>query len=371
MHLSDLHIGKIVNEINMLDDQKYILEQILTVISEEKPNAVLIAGDVYDKTVPSAEAVELYDSFITQLAKLKVAVYIISGNHDSPERLACFNRLIEINNIFIDGIFNGKANKHTLTSDGESINIYTLPFIKPANVRAFYDNEITDYTDAVSVVLKNSAINSDEVNVLVAHQYVTGKGTAIRSDSENISVGGVDNVDAGVFIDFDYVALGHLHTLQNICQNVAYCGTPLKYSESECNSIKKIVMVEVDGKNISTRQIPLKPLHDMRTIKGTLNELTQNPVGDKNDYIFAKLTDEIEPLDAMGNLRNVYPNIMSLRFDNKRTATMNAEIKMQEISNKSPFELFNDFYFLQNNDNLNEEQSKIITEIFKSMEENT
>lgn len=369
LHLSDLHIGKAVNEISMLVDQKYILEQIVKIVQEQTPNAVLIAGDIYDKSVPSAEAVELYDSFITQLAKTKIPVYIISGNHDSPERLSCCSRLIEINNIYINGVFNGKAQKYILSADGESINIYTLPFIKPSNVRAFYDNEITSYTDAVKTVLDNSDINSNEVNILVAHQFVTGEGTAVRVDSENVSVGGVDNVDAGIFKDFNYVALGHLHTSQNVSDNIMYCGSPLKYSASECTGVKSVIMAEIINGDISVSKIPLIPQRDMRTVKGSLQSLVTNPQGNIDDYIFALLTDEIEPIDPMGCLRSVYPNIMGLRFDNKRTSKNNAEVKMQQINSKSSIELFNDFYVLQNNHSLNEEQSEIISKIFEQMGE--
>lgn len=368
LHLSDLHIGKIVNEINMLSDQKYILNEILDIIKKEKPNGVLIAGDVYDKSVPSAEAVELYDNFITQLAELDTAVYIISGNHDSPERLGFCSRLIRSGNIFVDAVFNGKVNKHTLCVNNQSANIYTLPFIKPANVKAFYGSEINDYTQAVKTVLENTEIDKNAVNILVAHQFVTGTGTAVRADSENVSVGGVDNVDAAVFADFDYVALGHLHTRQSAARNVAYCGTPLKYSFSECSGKKCAVMVEIDGKDISTREIPLVPMRDMRIIKGTLRELTDAPQGNTDDYIFAVLTDEAEPIDPMGSLRSVYPNIMSLRFDNRRSKS-NADIQLAKITNKTPVQLFAEFYEMQNNIELTKEQADLVKSIFACMEE--
>lgn len=368
LHLSDLHIGKIVNEINMLSDQKYILNEILDIIKKEKPNGVLIAGDVYDKSVPSAEAVELYDNFITQLAELDTAVYIISGNHDSPERLGFCSRLIRSGNIFVDAVFNGKANKHTLCVNSKNVNIYTLPFIKPANVKAFYGGEINDYTQAVKTVLENTEIDKNVVNILVAHQFVTGTGTAVRVDSENVSVGGVDNVDAAVFADFDYVALGHLHTRQSAARNVAYCGTPLKYSSSECSGKKCAVMVEIDGKDISTREIPLVPMRDMRIIKGTLRELTDTPQGNTDDYIFAVLTDEAEPIDPMGSLRSVYPNIMSLRFDNRRSKS-NADIQLAKITNKTPVQLFAEFYEMQNNIELTKEQADLVNSIFACIEE--
>ena len=307
LHLSDLHIGKIVNEMNMLDDQRYILNQILDIVKSEKPTAVLIAGDVYDKSVPSAEAVEVYDEFITALANLKTQVHIISGNHDSPERLGCCSRLISSNKIYIDGVFTGKAEKYTLQDDSESVNIYTLPFIKPANVRGFYkDEEITSYTQAVKVVLDNSDIDPEQLNILVAHQYVTNGTEMERTDSETTSVGGIDNVNADVFDSFDYVALGHLHAKQSIDGRIVYCGSPLKYSKSEHKHKKAILMLKIANGEISKTEIPLTPLRDMRVIRGELKDLTENPVSNTDDYIFAELTDENEPLDAIGHLRSVY-----------------------------------------------------------------
>lgn len=369
LHLSDLHIGKIVNEVNMLNDQKHILNQILDIIKAEKPTAVLIAGDVYDKSVPSAEAVELYDEFITALANEKTQTYIISGNHDSPERLGCCSKLISSNKIYIDSIFNGKAVKYTLKDETESVNIYALPFIKPANVRAFYkEQEITNYTQAVKLVLDNSDIDPNQTNILVAHQYVTNGGEMIRTDSEAISVGGIDNVSSEVFDSFNYVALGHLHAKQNIDNRIVYCGSPLKYSKSECKNKKSVVMLEVTNGEIAINEIPLTPLRDMRIIKGNLKELTENPVGDTQDYIFAELTDENEQIDAIGNLRSVYPNVMGLSYNNKRTAQSQANVRLKSVSAKSSIELFEDFYKQQNGDSLNAQQKEIVLNILNELE---
>lgn len=368
LHLSDLHIGKIVNEMNMLDDQRYILKQILDIVKSEKPTAVLIAGDVYDKSVPSAEAVEVYDEFITALANLKTQVHIISGNHDSPERLGCCSRLISSNKIYIDGVFTGKAEKYTLQDDSESVNIYTLPFIKPANVRAFYkDEEITSYTQAVKVVLDNSDIDPEQLNILVAHQYVTNGTEMERTDSETTSVGGIDNVNADVFDSFDYVALGHLHAKQSIDGRIVYCGSPLKYSKSEHKHKKTTIMLEIANGEISKTEIPLTPLRDMRVIRGELKDLTENPVGNTDDYIFAELTDENEPLDAIGHLRSVYPNIMGMSYDNKRTA-QSAEVRLRAMGAKSSIELFEEFYQQQNGDDLSAEQKEIVQNILKELE---
>jgi exonuclease SbcD len=369
LHLSDLHIGKIVNEVNMLNDQKHILNQILDIIKAEKPTAVLIAGDVYDKSVPSAEAVELYDEFITALANEKTQTYIISGNHDSPERLGCCSKLISSNKIYIDSIFNGKAVKYTLKDETESVNIYALPFIKPANVRAFYkEQEINNYTQAVKLVLDNSDIDPNQTNILVAHQYVTNGGEMIRTDSEAISVGGIDNVSSEVFDSFNYVALGHLHAKQNIDNRIVYCGSPLKYSKSECKNKKSVVMLEVTNGEIAVNEIPLTPLRDMRIIKGNLKELTENPVGDTQDYIFAELTDENEQIDAIGNLRSVYPNVMGLSYNNKRTAQSQANVRLKSVSAKSSIELFEDFYKQQNGDSLNAQQKEIVLNILNELE---
>ena len=369
LHLSDLHIGKIVNEMNMLDDQRYILNQILDIVKQEQPTAVLIAGDVYDKSVPSAEAVELYDEFITALANEKTQTYIISGNHDSPERLGCCSKLISSNKIYIDSIFNGKAVKYTLKDETESVNIYALPFIKPANVRAFYkEQEINNYTQAVKLVLDNSDIDPNQTNILVAHQYVTNGGEMIRTDSEAISVGGIDNVSSGVFDSFNYVALGHLHAKQNIDNRIVYCGSPLKYSKSECKNKKSVVMLEVTNGEIAINEIPLTPPRDMRIIKGNLKELTENPVGDTQDYIFAELTDENEQIDAIGNLRSVYPNVMGLSYNNKRTAQSQANVRLKSVSAKSSIELFEDFYKQQNGDSLNAQQKEIVLNILNELE---
>ncbi|MEE0264040.1 MAG: exonuclease SbcCD subunit D [Acutalibacteraceae bacterium] len=369
MHLSDLHIGKIVNEVNMLDDQRYILNQILDIVDSEKPAAVLIAGDVYDKSVPSAEAVEVYDEFITALANKKTQVHIISGNHDSPERLGCCSRLISANKVYIDGVFNGKAVKYTLSDNIETVDIYTLPFIKPANVRAFYkESEINSYTDAIKLVLDNSDIDKDRLNILVAHQFVTNGTDMERTDSETAYVGGIDNVSADVFDSFDYVALGHLHAKQSMDGRIVYCGSPLKYSKSECKHNKAVVMLEIADKKITKTEIPLTPLRDMRTIKGELKELTEAPVGNTDDYIFAELTDEIEPIDAIGHLRSVYPNIMGMSYNNKRTAASESAVKLKSMGSKSSIELFEDFYMTRNDSALSDEQREIVYNILKELE---
>lgn len=274
IHLSDLHIGKRVNEVSMLEDQEYVLLQILRVIDEEKADAVLIAGDVYDKSVPSAEAVTLFDDFLCRLAKRKLPVLIISGNHDSPERLAFGNRLLELGGIHISPVYDGTVRSVSLSDEHGEVVFWLLPFLKPTHVKRYYPDEgIESYTDALCVAVEKMGIDKAKRNVLLTHQFVTGASTC---ESEEISVGGTDNVDASVFEDFDYVALGHIHGPQNIGSNrIRYCGTPLKYSFSEETHHKSVTVVNLGTKGELALQLrPLTPKHDLRSIRGTFRELT-------------------------------------------------------------------------------------------------
>lgn len=375
IHLADLHIGKRVNEFSMIDDQKYILNQILEIIDKEKPDAVIIAGDVYDKQVPSIEAVELLDSFISDISKRKTTTFIISGNHDSAERLAFGSSLMAMGKIYISPVYNGKISKYTLKDDFGSANFYLLPFVKPSHVKRFFpDEKIESYTDAIKVVVDNLKLDTSEINILIAHQFVTG---ASRTESEEISVGGLDNVDASVFEDFDYVALGHIHRPQKIgTERIRYCGTPLKYSFSEVNDTKSVSIIEINSKeNFNLRTIPLIPKRDMRKIRGTYEELTtKNSYENTNtdDYIHVTLTDEFNVADAIQKLRVIYKNIMKLEYDNMRTRE-SRKINLDDmvIENKNPLEIFSEFYKLQNNKEMNDEQKEIIKKIMEEVwEEN-
>ncbi len=254
IHLSDLHLGKRWNEYSLLEDQKYILEEILKIISYEKPDGIIIAGDVYDKSIPSAEAVELFDAFLVQLAELKLSAYIISGNHDSVERLSFGGRIMSASNIYISPSYTGKISPIIKKDEHGTINIYLLPFVKPANIRKWYPDCVVDsYNDALNIVIKEMQIDTNQRNILIAHQFITG---AQRCESETISVGGLDNIDVGVFADFDYVALGHIHSSQNIgSEKVRYCGTPLKYSLSEINNAKSVTMDALIGLSNSNRLV--------------------------------------------------------------------------------------------------------------------
>ena len=370
IHLSDLHIGKRVNEISMIEDQEYILLQILQIVDEEKADAVLIAGDVYDKSVPSAEAVTLFDDFLCRLAKRQIPVLIISGNHDSPERLAFGNRLLELGGIHISPVYDGSVRSVTLSDELGDVVFWLLPFIKPAHVKRFYpDAGIESYTDACRVAIEKLSVDVTKRNVLLTHQFVTGAATC---ESEEISVGGSDNVDASVFQDFDYVALGHIHGPQNIGSNrIRYCGTPLKYSLSESTHHKSVTVVRLGAKGELSLQLrPLIPRHDLRQIRGTFAELTDKTFYEgtaTDDYIHVALTDEEDVPEAIGKLRLIYPNLMHLRYDNARTRTNQVIGSAEDVQRKSPLELFGELYELQNNQPMGQEQRSFTLELIESI----
>lgn len=370
LHLADLHLGKKVNEFSMIEDQKYILKQILNIIDEKEVEAVLIAGDVYDKSVPSAEAVILLDDFLNNLAKRQLKTFIISGNHDSPERVGFGADIMSLAGIYMAKPFSGAPEKVTLSDKSGKINIYMLPFIKPAIVKHFYkDEEIATYEDAMELVMKNTKINKRQRNILIAHQYVSG---ATRCDSENMPIGGIDEVSAKNFEGFDYVALGHLHGPQHVeKETIRYAGTPLKYSFSEINHKKSALIVDVKKKgDVEFEKIPLKPLHDMVEIKGLYDELTAKSFYEDMDtksYIHVTLTDEEDKPNAMELLRTIYPNIMKLDYDNKRTRENQVVNGVSEIENKSKHELFEKFFELQNNQKMNDKQRKIIDDLINKI----
>lgn len=375
IHLSDLHLGKRVNEFPMQEDQKFILIKILNIIDREKPDAVLIAGDIYDKSIPPVEAVQLLDSFLERLAEKKQQVFLISGNHDSPERLDFAAGLIASSGIHIDSVYRGEIQPYTLEDEYGPVNIYLLPFIKPSHVRSRFPEEtVVSYTDAVRISVEHMEIDDSMRNVIVTHQFVTG---AVRSESEEISVGGSDNVDASVFDRFDYVALGHIHGPQRIGrETVRYCGTPLKYSFSEVKHQKSVTVVELREKgNVMIRTVELTPKHDMRELRGSYDELTnkKNYEGTAvDDYLHITLTDEEDVLDAVAKLRIIYPNLMKLDYDNRRTRENQQIGQVDDIESKTPLELFQEFYEQQNNQQMSEEQSafsaKLIEQIWEGRE---
>lgn len=375
LHLSDLHIGKTVNGFSMLEDQLYINKQIVKLIGEQQIDAIIVAGDIFDKTTPSSSAVHTFDTILNSWADFHLPIFIISGNHDSAERLAFGSNIFKHEQIYISPIYDGKITSISLEDNFGKVNFYLLPFIKPATVRPFFPEEkITSYNQAVELALSKIQINPAERNILIAHQFVTG---AKLSDSEEVVVGGVDNIEADLCKDFDYVALGHIHTPQTVKYDfIRYCGTLLKYSFSEINQQKSATIIDFKAKgDIQITTHPLKPLHDMRQIKGTYMELTnrQNYADTAtDDYLNVILTDEEDIPDAINRLRSIYPNVMQLSYDNKRTR-INQTIETTDITNlKTPLQLFNDFFQMQNNQELSDAQIAILEDlIHKTWEENS
>ena len=371
IHLSDLHLGKRLNEFSLIEDQEYILNKIINIIDDEKPDAVIIAGDIYDKPVPPAEAVRLFDDFLCSLALRRLQVFVISGNHDSAERIAFGSRLMDKSGIHMAPVYDGNAAPVSLEDEYGIVDVYMLPFVKPAGVRRlFKDEQIDSYTDALRACVKNMNVDSSHRNILVTHQFVTG---ALRSDSEEISIGGADNVDAAVFGDFDYTALGHIHRPQN-CKSdkVRYCGTPLKYSFSEAKDKKSVTVVELCEKgNMKVRTVELVPLRDMHEIKGSYDQIMRRDfykdTSYQEDYMHITLTDEEDIPDAVGKLRTVYHNLMKLDYDNTRTSRLNIVDGADAAENKSPFEHFEEFYELQNNQPMTSTQSDFMKNLIEQI----
>lgn len=360
IHLSDLHLGKRVNEFSMLEDQQYILAEILRIIDQEQPDGVLIAGDVYDKSVPSAEAVGLLDDFLVRLSERGVQVFLISGNHDSPERIAFGGRLMTRSGVYLAPVYDEVVKPFTFTDEYGPVHLYLLPFVKPAHVRrCFPEREISTYTQAMAAAIEAMGVDTAQRNVLVTHQFVTG---AARCDSEEISVGGSDNVDVSVFAPFDYVALGHIHGPQQVGrETVRYCGTPLKYSFSEAGHQKSVTVVKLREKgNVSIRTVPLTPMRDLVELRGTYEELTfrgfYEGTSYPRDYVHITLTDEEDVPDAVRKLRLLYPNLMKLDYDNQRTRTAISLDGAEDVQKKSPLALLEEFYEKQNGQPMGEEQ---------------
>ena len=426
LHLSDLHLGKRVYEASMLEDQRYILEQILSVAEEEKPDGVLIAGDIYDKAVPSAEAVRLCDGFLTRLADLGIPVFAVSGNHDSPERLAFGARLMSGRGVYISPPYDGAVEPVILRDEWGETAVWLLPFLRPSTVRHALEKEARkrngeaepdaaadagepsenaersaeaaepfsgaverfsetaeslsgspeqpletgSYQAALQAAVSRLCVDRSRRNVLVAHQFVTG---ASRCESEDFSVGGLDNVDASVFEAFDYTALGHIHSPQYVGrQTVRYCGTPLKYSFSECGQEKSVTVVELGKKgDVTVRERPLVPLRDMRRVRGTYLEVTARSFYENTntrDYIQITLTDEEDVPDGMQKLRVIYPNLLRLEYDNRRTRENRSVESAEAEEEKSGQALFAAFYELQNNRPMSEAQTALIGRLFEELE---
>ena len=379
LHISDLHFGKKLNEFSLIEDQKFIVFKILQCIDEYKPDAILIAGDVYDKGIPSVEAVKLFDFFLNALAQKKLPVFIISGNHDSPERMTCGASLMESSGIHFAPVYDGTSCKYELHDKIGPVNIYLLPFIKPAVVRAALETlgktdeaeKIITYDDAVAAAISQMNVDWSKRNVLVAHQFVTGSE---RCDSEDISVGGSDNISSALFEKFDYVALGHLHGCQKAGgENIRYSGSPLKYSFSEVNHKKGGLIVELGSKGeLKVKQVLFEPQHNLRCIKGTYEEITLKKYWEQmgesiNDYLHITLTDEEDIPEGFAKLQLIYKNLVSLDYDNSRTQKDNQIDAVTEVEKSSPLELFNKFYELQNNQGFSEEQKKFAQNLIEEI----
>ncbi|EHO51372.1 exonuclease SbcCD, D subunit [Lachnospiraceae bacterium oral taxon 082 str. F0431] len=371
MHLSDLHLGKRVNEFSMIEDQTYILNEIINIIDEQKPKVIILAGDIYDKPIPPAEAVELFDDFLYKLSKRNLYVFIISGNHDSAERIAFGSRLFDKSGIYLSPVYNGKILPISVDDECGDINFYMLPFIKPVHVRRFFpDASISTYTDALNTVTTDMNIDNTKRNILITHQFVTGSS---RTESEDVSVGGSNNVDADIFKDFDYVALGHIHRSQSCgSEYIRYCGTPLKYSFSESKDTKSITVIDIKEKgDIKLDFIPLTPLRDMVEIKGSYNELMLKSFYEDTslptDYVHITLTDEEDIPDVITKLRVIYKNIMKLDYDNQRTRKSSEINLINAVDSMSPLELFDTFYEIQNGNHLSDAQRAFLENIIEGV----
>lgn len=373
LHLADLHLGKRVNGFSMLEDQAHILRQILAILDDEQPDGVLIAGDVYDKSVPSVEAVGLLDGFLTELRARGVPVLLISGNHDSPERLAFGGRVMDSCGIHISPVYDGALAPVTLQDAFGPVHVWLLPFVKPAHVRRWFpDADIESYTDAMAEAIAHMDIDTAARNVLVTHQFVTG---GARSGSEELSVGGTDNVDSGVFAPFDYVALGHLHGAQHIGrETIRYAGSPLKYSFSEARQHKSVTVVTLGEKgDVQVRTVALTPLRELREIRGSYDELTARSFYEhttyRSDYLHLILTDEQDVFDAISRLRTIYPYLMTLDYDNARTRAAGGMSVPAETERRTPLELFEALYTRQNHQPMSEVQRAYIAQLMEQIME--
>lgn len=391
LHTADLHIGKIVNNFNMLEDQKYVLTQMVDIIKEQNIQAFIIAGDVYDRPIPSAEAVSVFHWFIQKLHETGVTIFCISGNHDSPERLSFAQEILGEHGVYFAGIYEGKCKQVVLQDEFGPVIFTLMPFVKPALLQESNSQETVEHMlkdtfekdDMTNVSEMKNSENKRALDtvrqVLITHYFVTNAGKEPElSDSEShVAVGGLDNVDASVFSPFHYTALGHIHKPQNMykedtAQNpVVYAGSPLAYSFSECTQEKSVVLIELGNVGIfRMERIPLKPLHRMRKIKGQLDDLISPALEehlDREDYLQITLTNEEELIDPIGTLRSVYPNVMQLVFEKKEKEVSGEFTATQTVNRKSPGELFEDFYSLIREKEMDEARKHVIEDIIKEL----
>ena len=372
LHISDLHLGKRVYEYSMLEEQRNALRQVLEAIDEKNVDGIFIAGDIYDKTVPTIEAVELFDNFLVELAKKEIDVFIISGNHDSPERIGFGAELFKSKRIHISKPYEGNVEYVDVCDEHGRIRVHLIPYLKPANVRRFYpDEEVIDFNGAIRVVVKHMDLDKDARNIVLVHQFITG---AVRSESEESFLGGMDNIEYDLFDDFDYVALGHIHKSQAMGrQQVRYSGALVKYAIDEIKQVKSITLGEMNDKGeVIIDTIPIKPVHDMRHIEGTYLELTDrnNYIDTKvDDYLHVVLKDEEDVPDALRKLRVIYPNILKLEYDNTRTRHRNSVIEREAVKKREPIEYIEELFYLQNNDKMNDEQLGVLRQLMEDANE--
>ena len=376
IHLSDLHFGKQLHGFSLLDDQRYIWDEICQIIQDEQPDAVILAGDIYDKSVASAEAVQLFDQCLSKLSELTPAILMISGNHDSPERIAFGAKLMEASHVYISPVFRGEIDPVILHDDYGEVRFYLLPFVRPAQVRVcFPEEEIRDYQDAMRVILAHTPLDTSIRNVMVTHQTILD---AELSGTEDRPIGGLDQIDGSLFAPFDYTALGHIHQAQAVGkETIRYSGSPLKYSISEVKYKKTITIVELLEKgNVQVREVPLHPRHDLREIRGSYAELTarENYIHTQTeDYLHVTLTDETDIPDAISRLRSIYPNLLKLDYDNLRTREHQEVTTVDETAEEDPFKMFATLYEQQNNQPMLPEQAafmqKLIAEIWDGEED--
>ena len=351
IHLGDLHLGKTLADYNLNSDQKYILDQILDIVDRESADGVLICGDVYDKSIPSEEATKLLDNFLSRLAEKNVKTFMISGNHDSDDRLNFGKSFFESRNVFISAVFNGTLEKQVVSDGGNEVNFYLLPFVKASQVRHYFPEEtIENYEDAVRVIFEHADIDENACNILLAHQFVSGKGedpkTAGSEGVATLNVGTIEKIGYDLFDKFDYVALGHIHSPQRVGrEEIRYAGSPLKYSLSEINNEKSVPLITIDGKNVKIDLIPLAPMRNMRHLRGTLSEILKpENVHDTDDFIYATLTDEEIVNDVMLILQHTYPYTVKIDFDNSHTREVE-QVDISKIAKGRDFkDLIGDFY---------------------------
>ncbi|BCN29732.1 exonuclease SbcCD subunit D [Anaeromicropila herbilytica] len=372
IHTADLHIGKFVNEFSMLKDQEYILNQMIDIIEEEQADGLIIAGDIYDRSIPPAEAVSVLDNFLSRLVDKGIRIFMISGNHDSPERIGFAKSIVEEKGLYIAGTYDGNARSITLQDKYGNLNIHLLPFVKPAVVKYYLqEDKIEDYHHSVEAMIKKFDIVENERNILLTHYFITSGATIPEiSDSESvISVGGVDNVDASVFEGYDYVALGHIHRPQIIGgSHIRYAGSPIKYSFSEVHHKKSVTVIELKEKGkVDIRTRELTPIHNMRKIKGNLKELMSEDIikeADVNDYIQATLTDADEIMDPIGTLRSVYPNTMQVIIEKNIKNNENV-VAFEKIKNRSTIDIYEEFYQSVTGQEFDEKRYEVMKEIIE------